>query len=158
MPVRARRWLRRMKGGSQPHLIEADDGYFYVIKPKDNPQHRRILVNEWISAVFLRYLQIGGPEVAPVFVAGEFIGDHPELAVQRGHRMEPISPGWHFGSRQPGDPSQITLFDTLPNVLLSKAVNLRDLAGLLVFDRFSRTQLESERRRTARTPSPESAL
>ena len=96
MPVRARRWLRRMKGGSQPHLIEADDGYFYVIKPKDNPQHRRILVNEWISAVFLRYLQIGGPEVAPVFVAGEFIGDHPELAVQRGHRMEPISPGLAF--------------------------------------------------------------
>jgi hypothetical protein len=123
-----------MKGGSQPHLIEADDGHYYVIKPKDNPQHRRILVNEWISAVFLRFLQIGSPEVAPVWVAEEFIGDHPELAVQRGHRLEAISPGWHFGSRLPGDPSQIAMFDTLPNVLLSKVANLRDLGGLLVFD------------------------
>ncbi len=125
-----------MKGGSQPHLIEADDGHFYVVKPKDNPQHRRILVNEWISAVFLRFLQIAGPEVSPVFLAADFLSATPELGVQRGRTMEPISPGWHFGSRLPGDPAQVAIFDTLPNVLFAKVVNLRDLGGLLVFDRW----------------------
>ena len=136
MPVRARRWLRRMRGGSQAHLIEADDGHFYVVKPKDNPQHRRILVNEWISAVFLHYLQLATPAVAPVLLPAEFIAANPELGIQRGRHLEAISPGWHFGSRMPGDPSAIALFDTLPNVLLSKVVNLRDLGGLLVFDRW----------------------
>ena len=125
-----------MKGGSQPHLIEADDGHFYVVKPKDNPQHRRILVNEWISAVFLRFLQIGSPEVETVGIDSDFLAAHPELAVQRGRHLEPISAGWHFGSRLPGDPTQMAFFDTLPNVLLPKVVNLRDLGGLLVFDRW----------------------
>ena len=125
-----------MKGGSQAHLIEADDGHFYVVKPKDNPQHRRILVNEWISAVFLRYLQLGSPEVAAVLLPGDFVAANPELGVQRGRMLEAISPGWHFGSRMPVDPAEVALFDTLPNVLFSKVVNLRDLGGLLVFDRW----------------------
>ena len=125
-----------MKGGSQPHLIEADDGHFYVVKSKDNPQHRRILVNEWIAAVFLRFLQIASPQVAPILMDREFLGANPELGVQRGRQMEPISPGCHFGSRLPGDPTQMALFDTLPNVLLGKVANLRDLGGLLVFDRW----------------------
>ncbi len=136
MPVRARRWLRRMRGGSQPHLIEADDGHFYVVKPKDNPQHRRVLVNEWIAAAFLRFLQIAGPEVAVVRIDQEFLASHPEVGVQRGQRLEPISTGCHFGSRMPGDPAQMAFFDTLPNVLMAKVANLRDLAGLLVFDRW----------------------
>jgi hypothetical protein len=125
-----------MKGGSQPHLIEADDGHFYVVKPKDNPQHRRILVNEWVSAVFLRFLQIATPEVAVVTLDAEFLEAHPEVGVQRGQKMEPVSSGCHFGSRLPGDPTRIALFDTLPNVLFSKVANLQDLAGLLVFDRW----------------------
>lgn len=136
MAVRARRWLRRMKGGSQPHLVEADDGHFYVVKPRNNPQHPRILVNEWISGVFLRFLQIASPETAPVWISDEFLAASPELVIQRGRRHEPVSPGWHFGSRLPGDPSQMALFDTLPNVLLAKVTNPRDLAGLIVFDRW----------------------
>jgi hypothetical protein len=125
-----------MKGGSQPHLIEADDGHFYVVKPKDNPQHRRILINEWVSAVFLRFLQIATPEVAVVSLDAEFLAAHPEVGVQRGHKMEPVSSGCHFGSRLPGDPTRIALFDTLPNVLFPRVANLQDLAGLLVFDRW----------------------
>jgi hypothetical protein len=125
-----------MKGGSQPHLIAGDDGHFYVVKPKDNPQHRRVLVNEWISAVFLRFLRIASPETAPVWISDEFLAANPEMIVQRGRHQDPISSGWHFGSRLPGDPNQLAIFDTLPGVLLAKVVNLRDLGGLLVFDRW----------------------
>ena len=56
MPVDARRLVRKMRGGAQAHLIEAADGHCYVVKFLNNPQHRRILVNEWIASVFLRYL------------------------------------------------------------------------------------------------------
>ena len=40
-----------MRGGAQSHLIEADDGRFYIVKFQNNPQHRRILVNEWIAGL-----------------------------------------------------------------------------------------------------------
>ena len=61
MPVDARRLIRKMRGGAQAHLIEAADGHCYVVKFLNNPQHRRILVNEWIASVFLRYLGISTP-------------------------------------------------------------------------------------------------
>ena len=62
MPVDARRLIRKMRGGAQAHLIRAADGDHYVVKFLNNPQHRRILVNEWIASVFLRYLGISTPE------------------------------------------------------------------------------------------------
>ena len=66
MPIDARRLVRKMRGGAQAHLLEAADGRFYVVKFLNNPQHRRILVNEWISAAFLKYLGLSTPEVAMI--------------------------------------------------------------------------------------------
>ena len=69
MPVDARRLVRKMRGGAQAHLLEGSDGNCYVVKFSNNPQHRRILVNEWISAVFLRHLGLSSPEVAMVRIS-----------------------------------------------------------------------------------------
>jgi hypothetical protein len=54
MPVRARNLIRKMRGGAQAHLLEGEDGAFYVVKFTNNPQHRRILINEWLACAFLR--------------------------------------------------------------------------------------------------------
>ena len=54
MPLTAVRHIRKMRGGAQSHLLEADDGHCYVVKFRNNPQHRRILVNELVASVFLR--------------------------------------------------------------------------------------------------------
>ncbi len=136
MPVRARQWLRRMRGGAQAHLIEADNGHFYVLKAKNNPQHRRILVNEWIASVLLRFLQI---EAAPgdiIDVSPDFIQAHPEFCIQLGSRQIPIEPGWHFGSRFPGDPATLAVFDFLPDVLLGKVANAYDFVQVYAFDKW----------------------
>jgi hypothetical protein len=53
MPLTAVRHVRKMRGGAQAHLLEADDGHWYVVKFRNNPQHRRILVNERLSATLL---------------------------------------------------------------------------------------------------------
>lgn len=66
MPLLARRHIRKMRGGAQAHLMEADDGRFYIVKFQNNPQHRRILVNEMIAGVFLKYLQISTPDAAAI--------------------------------------------------------------------------------------------
>src|SRR5947199_4661588 len=99
MPLRARRYLRKMRGGAQAHLLEAEDGHFYVVKFRNNPQHRRILVNEWVASVFLQYLQIAAPVTSIIEVTPEFLAANPEVHISLGSRRLTVEPGWHFGSR-----------------------------------------------------------
>jgi hypothetical protein len=137
MPVKARRFIRRMRGGAQAHLIEAEDGHFYVVKFRNNPQHRRILVNEWVSAVFLSYLQISTPPAAIVELTPDFLAANPDIYLQLGTRRLAVEPGWHFGSRFPGDPFRLAVYDFLPDALLGKVENLGDFLGVYVFDKWT---------------------
>jgi hypothetical protein len=136
MPVDARRFLRKMRGGSQAHLFEASDGHFYVVKFLNNPQHRRILVNEWISAVFLDYLGLSIPPVAMIRISEEFLAQTPEAHIQLGQERRTPVPGWHFGSRFPGNPERLAVYDFLPDALLDKVENLAEFHGALAFDKW----------------------
>src|SRR5579875_871164 len=99
MPLRARALIRKMRGGAQAHLIEAEDGAFYVVKFTNNPQHRRILINEWLASAFLRYLQIHVPETALIEITPEFLARNPDVYFTLGSNRVPVAPGIHFGSR-----------------------------------------------------------
>ncbi len=137
MPVHARRLIRKMRGGAQAHLLQADDDHFYVVKFRNNPQHRRILVNELIAGVFLRHLRIAAPETAIIHLDEQFLQDHPDVHIQLGTRREPVPAGWHFGSRYPGDPNRMTVYDFIPDALLERVVNRADFLGILVFDKWT---------------------
>jgi hypothetical protein len=136
MLVQAIRLIRKMRGGAQAHLLECDDGHFYVVKFRNNPQHRRILINEWIASVFLNYLQISTPETAIVNLSAGFLEATPEIYIQLGSRHLAVEPGWHFGSRYPGDPAKIMVYDFLPDILLDKVVNAGEFLGVLAFDKW----------------------
>jgi hypothetical protein len=136
MPVDARRLIRKMRGGSQAHLIEAADSNFYVVKFLNNPQHRRILVNEWLGSVFLNYLGVATPAAAIIRVTPEFLAENPEVHFQLGSRRLPVEPGWHFGSQFPGDPARNVVYDFLPDSLLDKVENHADFLGCLAFDKW----------------------
>lgn len=136
MPLTAVRHVRKMRGGAQSHLLEADDGCWYVVKFRNNPQHRRILVNELLSSVFLGYLKIAVPETALIRVTAEFLAANPELHLSLGTRRIPIEPGWHFGSQYPGDPNRVAVYDYLPDALLPQVANLDDFRAILVFDKW----------------------
>ena len=41
--------IRRMRGGAQSHLMRCSDGNYYVVKFQNNPQHKRVLVNEFLG-------------------------------------------------------------------------------------------------------------
>jgi len=126
-----------MRGGAQAHLLEAEDGRFYVVKFLNNPQHRRILVNEWIASIFLKYLRITAPETAIIQVSREFLDANPEVYLQLGSHRLPVEPGWHFGSLYPGDPNRVAVYDFLPDALLGKVANLAEFLGMLVFDKWA---------------------
>jgi hypothetical protein len=136
MPIQARKLIRKMRGGAQAHLLECSDGGLYVVKFLNNPQHRRILINEWLANSFLRYLQIHVPETSLVEVSADFIADNPDLYFLVGPRREPVTPGLHFGSRLAVHPDRVAIFDFLPDKLLSKVENRIDFLGTLVFDKW----------------------
>lgn len=137
MPTDARRMIRKMRGGAQAHLLEASDGHAYVVKFLNNPQHRRILVNEWISSVFLNYLGIAAPASAMVRVSPDFLAANAEVQLLlANHRRELPEAGWHFGSRFPGDPARTTVYDFLPDSILETIENLSDFLGALAFDKW----------------------
>ncbi|HZT36887.1 MAG TPA: HipA family kinase [Bryobacteraceae bacterium] len=136
MPIRATRFIRKMRGGAQAHLLQADDGNFYVVKFTNNPQHRRILINEWTASVFLNYLQIPAPATAIVEITTEFLAENPEVHIQLGMRRIDVEPGWHFGSRHPGDPLRTAVYDFLPDALLDKVANTRDFLGVFAVDKW----------------------
>jgi hypothetical protein len=136
MPVNAVRFIRKMRGGAQAHLLEADDGHFYVVKFQNNPQHRRILINEVIASEILKHLGISAPESEFVRVSAEFLVAHPEVYIQTGTRRQEIAAGWHFGSRHPGNPSTLAIYDFIPDALLHQVANAEQFRAALVFDRW----------------------
>ncbi|MGA2711689.1 MAG: HipA family kinase [Bryobacteraceae bacterium] len=136
MPINARRFIRKMRGGAQAHLLEADDGDYYIVKFQNNPQHRRILVNEFVAAEILTHLQIACPEHQIVQLSPEFIAGNPEVHLQTGTRRQAIEPGWHFGSRHPGNPEVMAVYDFIPDSLLNQVANAEQFLAVLAFDRW----------------------
>ncbi len=49
----------------------------------------------------------------------------------------PCQAGLQFGSRYPGDPRRLTLYDFLPDEQLRAVENLYQFAGMLVFDKWT---------------------
>src|SRR5437660_300101 len=101
-----------------------------------NPPHRRIRINELVSSVLLDYLKISAPATALLNITPEFLAANPEVHLTLGSRRLDVEPGWHFGSRYPGDPARTAVYDFLPDALLSQVVNLEDFRAILVFDKW----------------------
>src|SRR5580698_1955398 len=134
--VHAIRFIRKMRGGSQAHLLQCDNGDFYVVKFSNNPQHRRILINEWVASVFLNYLQLSVPPAEMVNLSVEFLAANPEIYIQLASQRLAVEPGCHFGSRYPGDPGKVIVYDFLPDPLLDNVVNVLEFAGAVAFDKW----------------------
>ncbi|MGA2482409.1 MAG: HipA family kinase [Candidatus Acidiferrales bacterium] len=135
--LRAVEQIRRMRGGAQAHLMRCSDGHYYVVKFQNNPQHRRILVNELLGTQLAARLGLPAPPVAVVDVSAELIRLTADLMIELGRGKYPCQAGLQFGSRYPGDPRTLSLHDFLPDEQLREVENLHDFAGMLVFDKWT---------------------
>ena len=135
--LRATEQIRRMRGGAQSHLMRCSDGNHYVVKFQNNPQHRRILVNELLGTRLARRLGLPTTPVEIIHVSEELIRLTPELCMEMPRTRVPCQAGLQFGSRYPGDPRCLTLHDFLPDEQLRQVENVHDFAGMLVFDKWT---------------------
>jgi hypothetical protein len=127
--------LRRMRGCSQPFLVEGEDGRFYVAKFTGNPQGDRTLINEWIVYRLFRQLRISTPPLR-ILQLTERTKQVELLCFRIGTHTVPIEGQFHLGSRCPVDPTTTAIFDFLPRRLLSRVANLADLGTAFVVDRW----------------------
>lgn len=126
--------IRRMRGGSQSHLMRASDGHFFVVKFQNNPQHIRILANEMFATRLGQWLGLPMPRVEVIEVSDWLITHSPELRVDIGGAATPCSSGRQLGSQYP-DP-ELPICDYLPESFLGSVVNRNDFGRVLVLDKW----------------------
>jgi hypothetical protein len=126
--------IRRMRGGSQSHLMRCSDGNYYVVKFQNNPQHRRVLVNELLGTSLAACLGLPTTPIAVIDVREDLILLTPDLYIEMPLSRMPCQPGLQFGSSYIGDPHHLSMLDFASDKHILEANNLRDFAGMLVFD------------------------
>ena len=126
--------IRRMRGGSQAHLMRASDGHFFVVKFQNNPQHLRVLANEMLATRLGQWLGLPMPRVEVVEVSDWLVRNSPELRIEVGGGSTLCSSGRQLGSQHPGLEAQV--FDYLPENLFDKVNNRGDFCRCLVLDKW----------------------
>lgn len=129
-----------MRGGAQSHLMCGADGNFYIVKFQNNPQHPRILTNEWLATRLASYIGLPVPVAEIVEVSEWLVNETPELHVQLASQKVPCSAGLQFGSRYIVDPREGHVLEYLPESLLmhpsGEVRNPEIFAGTLAFDKW----------------------
>jgi len=135
--VTATEHLRRMRGGSQAHLMKCSDGSLAVVKFRNNPQHMRILANDMLASRLAEHVGLSVPNVLIVEVSDFLVQHSPDLTMQRLGKTIPCEPGLQFGSQYVVSPFEGQVFDYLPPVILERVRNLGTFAGMLAMDKWT---------------------
>ncbi|HEX4037896.1 MAG TPA: HipA family kinase [Acidobacteriaceae bacterium] len=137
MTILAVQQIRKMRGGSQSHLMLGDDGEAWVVKFQNNPQHLRVLANELLATRLGGLIGLTVPACDVVEVTPWLIERTTELEMDFGHRRERCRPGLHFGSRLVGGLMPGHVADYLPEEQLLEVRNLDEFAGALALDKWT---------------------
>src|SRR5216684_7900795 len=134
--VSAVQHLRRMRGGSQSHLLRASDGAHYVTKFMNNPQHVRVLANEMLATNLGLALGLPMPRVEVIDVSDWLIEQTEDLRISLGGAKIPCRSGKQLGSLYVGCESPGMTLDYLPRELLERVLNVEDFPRVLVLDKW----------------------
>ena len=137
MPTQAVQHVKRMRGGAQGHLMRCEDGHYYVVKFRNNPQHERVLANEFLATRLAEQVGLPVPSAEVVDVSAWLVDHTPELTIMLGTREVRVEAGLQFGSRFVVDPVEGQVWDYLPPEMLDRVRNLETFAGILALDKWT---------------------
>ena len=137
MAVLAVQHIRRMRGGAQGQLMLGADGHAYVVKFQNNPQHRRVLANEFLATRLAKAAGLSVPEPELVQVSPWLVENTAELEIDLGRSRVKCEAGLQFGSRFVGGLMPGQVVDYLPEEPLTQVRNLAEFAGILALDKWT---------------------
>ncbi|WP_317891699.1 HipA family kinase [Acidicapsa acidisoli] len=126
-----------MRGGAQSHLMLDSDKQLWVVKFQNNPQHNRVLANEFLATRIAAAVGLTVPESAVVEVSEWLIGQTPEMEMDLGLTRVRCMAGRQFGSRFVGGLMPGKVMDFLPDQQLAEVNNLAEFAGILALDKWT---------------------
>jgi hypothetical protein len=126
-----------MRGGAQGQLMLGADGQVYVVKFQNNPQHMRVLANEYLASRLAVAAGLTVPQTEVIEVKSWLIENTPELEIDLGKTREHCLPGLHFGSRFAGGLMPGQVVDYLAEEQLAEVKNLDEFAGVLALDKWT---------------------
>ena len=145
LAVLAVQQIRRMRGGAQGQLMLGADGNIYVVKFQNNPQHMRVLANEFLVSRLAMAVGLTVPETELVEVSSWLIENTPELDMDLGRTRVRCRPGLQFGSRFAGGLMPGQVVDYLPEEKLAEVRNLGEFAGILAWTSGPETPTDARR-------------
>jgi hypothetical protein len=98
-PLVVTRFLRKLHGGSQPILAEANDGLLYVVKFADNLQGANLCFNEAMGTELYKACGLPVANWMPIYVPDTFLAQNPECWTETQHSRKCPAAGLCFGSR-----------------------------------------------------------
>jgi len=137
LAVLAVQHIRRMQGGAQGHLMLGADGHAYVVKFQNNPQHMRVLANEYLASRLAAAAGLTAPAVELVEVSSWLVEHTGELEMDLGRTRIKCQPGMQFGSRFVGGLMPGQVVDYLPEEQMAEVRNLEEFAGILALDKWT---------------------
>lgn len=97
--VVATEYICNFRGGSQPILVQANDGLLYVVKFTNNLQGPNVPFNESMGSELYRACGLAALSWKPVMITDSFLDRNPKCWMQTPEgRLRP-APGLCFGSR-----------------------------------------------------------
>jgi hypothetical protein len=137
LAVLAVQQIRRMRGGAQGQLMLGADGRVYVVKFQNNPQHIRVLANEFLASRLASAAGLAAPETELIEVSRWLVENTPELEMDLGRTRVRCQPGLQFGSRFVGGLMPGQVVDFLPEEQMAEVRNLAEFAGILALDKWT---------------------
>jgi hypothetical protein len=129
--------IRRMRGGAQSHLMLASDGNLYVVKFRNNPQHVRVLANEFLATRLAAAVGLAVPPSEVIEVSEWLIQNTAELTIELRGGAQRCQAGLHYASRWVGGLMPGQTVDYLPEEQLLEVRNLAEFAGILALDKWT---------------------
>jgi len=148
LAVLAVQHIRRMRGGAQGQLMLGADGHIYVVKFQNNPQHMRVLANEFLASRIAVAAGLTAPETELVEVTSWLVENTPELEIDFGPDAGTVRGGiavWVeilWAGLMPGQ-----VVDYLPEEQMAEVRNLGEFAGILALDKWTETPMAGRRSR-----------
>ena len=113
------------------------DGHVYVVKFQNNPQHTRVLANEYLASRLAAAVGLAAPEAELIEVSSWLVENTPELEIDLGRTRVRCQAGLQFGSRFVGGLMPGQVVDYLPEEQLAEVRNVGEFAGILALDKWT---------------------
>lgn len=123
--------------GAPAEARNREECAYYVVKFQNNPQHARVLVNDWLGTRLAEMIGLPVPVAAIVDVHPWLVEHTPDLRIELCGQRTLFTPGLSFGSRYVVSPFEGQVFDYLPESMIPRVRNLRDFAGILALDKWT---------------------